>query len=103
MHAQDFLAPVHVRVRHHDLTVEPAGAEQGRVQHVGTVGCRDQDDALVGLEPVHLDQHLVQGLLALVVTAAQTRTAMPSDRIDFVDEDDARGVLLALFEHVTDT
>ena len=55
------------------------------------------------LEAVHLDEHLVQRLLALVVAAAQAGAAMPADRIDFVDEDDAGRVLLALLEHVADT
>src|SRR5262249_56973371 len=52
------------------------------------------------LEPVHLDEQLVQGLLALVMSAAQTCATMASDGIDFVDEDDAGGVLLALDEKI---
>ena len=70
------------------------------VEHVRPVGGGDQDHALVCLETVHLDQQLVEGLFAFVVTAAQAGTAMAADRIDFVDEDDAGRVLLALFEHV---
>src|SRR5262249_27638478 len=38
--------------------------------------------------------------LALVMAAAEPRTAMASDRVDLVDEDDARRILLALFEEV---
>jgi hypothetical protein len=53
-------------------------------------------------EAVHLDQQLVQRLLALVVAAAEAGAAMAADRIDFVDEDDARRVLLRLLEHVAD-
>jgi hypothetical protein len=36
------------------------------------------------------------------VAAAQPRAAVASDRIDFVDEDDARSILLALLEQVSD-
>ncbi len=54
------------------------------------------------LKPVHLDEHLVQRLLALVIPTAQARAAMAADGVDLVDEDDAGGVLLALFEHVAD-
>jgi hypothetical protein len=54
----------------------------------------------VAFEAVHLDQHLVQRLLALVVATAEAGTAMAADRIDFVDEDDARRVLLGVLEHV---
>ncbi len=50
MDAQDFFAPADIRVRHHDLTVEAAGTQQGRIEHVGTVGRRDQDDAFIGFE-----------------------------------------------------
>ena len=100
VHAQDLLAAAHVGQRHHHLAVEAARAQQRRIEHVGPVGRGDDDDALVALEAVHLDQQLIQGLLALVVTAAQTRAAVPADGIDLIDEDDARGVLLGLLEHV---
>ena len=54
----------------------------------------------VAFEAVHLDQQLVQRLLALVVAAAQARAALAADRVDFVDEHDAGRVLLRLLEHV---
>ena len=59
-----------------------------------------RDDAVVRLEAVHLDQQLVQGLLALVVPAAQAGAAVATDGVDLVDEDDAGRVLLALVEQV---
>ena len=83
-----------------DLAVEAARTQQRRIEHVGTVGGGDDDHALVGLEAVHLDQQLVEGLLALVVAAAEAGAAMAADRVDLVDEDDAGGVLLRLLEHV---
>ena len=100
VHAQDLLAAGDVGVRHGDLTVEAARTQQGGIEHVGTVGRGDEDDALVGFEAVHLDQQLVEGLLALVVAAAEAGAAMAADRVDLVDEDDARRVLLRLLEHV---
>ena len=100
VHLEDLLAALHVGPRHHHLAVEAAGPQQRGVQHVGPVGGRDEDDALVGLEAVHLDQELVQGLLALVVPAAQARAPVPADRVDLVHEDDAGRVLLALLEEV---
>ena len=95
-----FSRPTTSGIRHHDLAVEAAGAQQRRVEHVGPVGGGDQDDAFVGLEAVHLDQQLVQRLLALVIAAAEAGAAMAADRVDFVDEDDAGRVLLGLLEHV---
>ena len=52
------------------------------------------------LEPVELDQELVEGLLPLVVAATETGTTMTADGVDLVDEDDCRGVALGLLEEV---
>ena len=90
VHAQDRLAAAQVRAVHGDVAVEAARAQHRGVEHVGAVRRRDDDHALVRLEAVHLDEQLVQGLLALVVAAAETRAAVPADRVDLVDEDDAR-------------
>ena len=70
MYFEDLFAAAHIGQRHHYLAVETARAQQRRIQHIGTVGGRDDDDALIALEAVHLDQQLVQGLLALVMAAA---------------------------------
>src|SRR6185436_4233861 len=98
----DAVAALEVRARDDDPPVEAAGALERRVQHVRAVGGGDEDHALVGLEAVHLHQQLVEGLLALVVTAAQAGAAVAADGVDLVDEDDAGGVLLALLEEVAD-
>ena len=100
MDLEDLLAADHVRIGHDHLAVEAAGAQQRRVEHVGPVGGGDQDDAFVRLEPVHLDQQLIERLLALVVAAAEAGAAVAADGIDLVDEDDAGRVLLGLLEHV---
>ena len=100
MDSQDLLAPLDVRARHDHLAVEAARPQQRGVEHVGPVRGGDDDDALVGLEAVHLDEELVQRLLALVVPAAEPGAAMAADRVDLVHEDDAGRVLLALLEQV---
>jgi len=61
-----------------------------------------QDDAFVGFEAVHFHQQLVQGLFALVVSAAQAGTTLTADGIDLVNKDDAGSVFLALFEEIAD-
>ena len=100
MHPEDALAAPHVGRVHHDLPVEAARPEQRRIEHVGPVGGGDQDHAVVRLEAVHLDQQLVERLLALVVPAAEAGAAMPADGVDLVDEDDAGRVRLALLEEI---
>ena len=100
MDFEDLLAADDVGVRHDHLAVEAPGPQQRRVEHVRPVGRGDQDDAFIRLEAVHLDEQLIEGLLALVIAAAEAGAAMTADRVDLVDEDDAGRVLLALLEHV---
>jgi hypothetical protein len=66
-HAQDALAAPDVGRRDEDLAVEAAGAQQGRVELLEQVGGGHDDDAALGRrrEAVHLDQQLVERLLAL--------------------------------------
>ena len=99
---EDALAALHVGTVDDDAAIEAAGPQQRRIEHVGTVGRRDEDDAFVRLEAVHLDEQLVERLLALVVAAAEAGAAMAADRVDLVDEDDAGRVLLALLEQIAD-
>jgi hypothetical protein len=65
------------------LAVEASRAQQGRVEHVRPVGCRNNDDTHTGLEPVHFDQQLIQGLFAFVVSAAKAGTALAPRRHRF--------------------
>ena len=100
VHAQDLLAAAHVGAVHGDLTVKTAGTQQRRVQDVRTVGGGQQNHGLGLVKAVHLDQQLVQGLLALVVTAAQAGAALATDGVDLVDKDDRGRLRLGLFEQV---
>jgi len=100
---QDLLPPIPIWPVDHDLPVEPPRAQERRIEDVRPVRGRDQDDVVLHLEPVHLHQQLVQRLLALVIAAAHARPAMATDRIDLVDEDDARTRLLRLLEQVADS
>ena len=102
VYREDALAALHVGPVDDDAPVEAAGPEERRIEDVGAVRRRHEDDALVRLEPVHLDEELVQRLLALVVPAAEPGAAMAADRVDLVDEDDARRVFLPLLEQVAD-
>ena len=103
MHAQDLLAALHIRTVDRNLTVKTTGTQQCRIQDVRTVSRSDQDDRLALLKTVHLDQQLVERLLALVVTAAQTSSALTSHGIDLIDEDDRRGLGLGLLKEVAHT
>src|SRR3546814_4394820 len=73
-----------------------ARTEEGGVEHVGAVGRRDDDDAFVGFEAVHLDEQLVERLLALVVAVAEPGAAMAADRVDFVRSEEHTSELQSL-------
>ena len=90
MDLKDLLTALHVGNVDHDLTVETTGAQQCGVKYVGAVRCRNEHDRIVRLETVHLNEQLVQGLFALIVTAAKTCATLTTDCIDLVDEDDGR-------------
>ena len=88
---EDLLAAAQVGRRHEDLAVEAAGAQQRRVELLEQVRGRHHDDVLARLEAVHLDEQLVQGLVAL---AGDVVAAGRADGVELVDEED-RGRVLA--------
>ena len=100
VHAEDLQTTGVVGAIHHNLAVEAAGTHQRRIEHIGTVGGGHDDDARVALKAVHLGEQLVEGLLALVVAAAEAGTTLTTHRIDLIDKDDAGGILLGLFEQI---
>ncbi len=102
VHAEDFLAPAHIRQAHHHAAVKAPRPQQRGIQHVRPVGGRHQDHAVIRFKAVHLHQQLVQRLLALIVSAAQSGAAMTPHRVNFIDEDDAGSILLALLKQVAD-
>ena len=102
VHLQDGLASLQVGPVDHDLSVEAAGPQQRRIQDVGAVRRGHQDHRRPLVEPVHLDQELVEGLLALVMAAAQARAAVTADGIDLVDEHDRGRRRLRLLEQIAD-
>ena len=85
-----------------DAAIEAARAQQRRVEHVGTVGGRDDDHQVAALEAVHLRQQLVQRLLALVVAAAETGAPRAADGVNLVDEHDGGRALLGVAEQIAD-
>ena len=97
---QNLFAPTDVGKRHDHLAVKAPRAQKRRVEHVGTVRRGDHDDVRTRLEPVHFDEHLIEGLFAFVVAATEPGAALTAHRVDFVDEDDAGSVLLGALEHV---
>jgi hypothetical protein len=98
---QDGLAPAHVGAVHQHLPVEAPCPQQRAVEDLRPVRGGHDDDALAAVEAVHLDEELVEGLLALVVAAHRRHPpAGAPDGVELVDEDDAGGALGRLPEEV---
>ncbi len=100
VHVEDGAARGAIGQLQGDMAIEAPGPQQRRVEHVGPVGGGQHDDRLVPGKAVQLGQDLVEGLLALVVAAAQAGAAHPPHGVELVDEDDGRRALLRLVEHL---
>ena len=99
MDAQDSQAADLVRTIDQYLTIEAAGPQQCGIQNLRPVGRRHQNDADAGIEAIHLDQQLIQGLLPLFMRH-RSHAARFSDRIQFIDENDAGRFDLRLLEEI---
>ena len=99
---EDLLASLDVWLVDEHLAVESAGAEQRRVEHLRAVGRAHDDHALARVEAVHLGEQLVERLLALFVAAERALHAHLAERVELVDEDDARRLGFGLLKEVAD-
>jgi len=83
------------------LAVEATRSEQGRVEHLGSVGGGHDDDASGWVEAVHLGEELVEGLFPLVVGDNRATSAL-ADGIYLIDEDNGRGPLAGVRKEIPD-
>ena len=88
MNLKDFHASAQIGIVYGDLTVKASGTKERRVKNIGAVCRRHDDDSLVCAEAVHFHKELVERLLALVVTSAETSAAVTSYRVNLIDEYD---------------
>src|ERR671930_1395523 len=100
MDAEDTFAARAVRQADLHVAIETARPEKNRIRHVRTVRRRENDDLVPVVEPIHLDQELVERLLALVVHGADTSASSATDSIQLVDEDDGWRGHLGLSEEI---
>ena len=103
MNAQDVKAFLHVRQVNCHLAVKTAGAQERRIQDIRAVCGRNDNDAGISGEAVHLDKNLVKRLLSLIMSAAQSASAAAAYSINLINEDDARGILPSSLKQIPDT
>ena len=101
MHAENGLPTLHIRVADHHLAVEPPGTEECGIEDVLPVRGGDDDDARLWLEAIHLDEQLIQRLLALLV-AEGVAAAAPADGVELIDEHDAGPMTARVAEQAPD-
>lgn len=95
MDSKDFEAPSWVRNANVYFTVEAPKATQSRIDAVGPIGGCDDNDVGAGLHSIHEGEELGDDT-ALDFSASLL--TLGSNRINFIDEDDGRRVLLSLFK-----
>ena len=101
MNSQDHLPALQIGPVHDHLAVEAAGPQQSGIEDLRPIGGGHDDDALARVEAVELGQELIEGLLALVVSAEAGRDPTRlAKRIQLVDEHDAGRLGLRLLEEV---
>ena len=103
VHIEDLLATTDIGQGHVNLAVKAPRAQQRSIQNIWAVGGCHHDHAEVGLETVHLHQHLVECLLALVVSTAQASATLTANGINLIHKNNARCVLLCILKHVANT
>mmetsp|Transcript_36633 Transcript_36633/g.68939 ORF Transcript_36633/g.68939 Transcript_36633/m.68939 type:complete len:453 (+) Transcript_36633:1295-2653(+) len=104
VHLEDLFSALHSGEGQVQDSVEAARPRERIVQHARAVGRRQHHDALVVLEPVHLREHLVDGVGLLFVAhgpgPGDGEGAGRSDGVKLVNEDDARRLLSRLLKQV---
>ena len=89
---------IYVGTVDYDLPVKASGTQKSRVKYVGAVCRSDKDDSCTSFKTVHFDEKLVKSLFSFVMAAAESRSAVTSDCVDFVYEDYAGLVFARLFK-----
>ncbi|GIX62960.1 uncharacterized protein BcabD6B2_23950 [Babesia caballi] len=97
---EDFPLGLGVRVGQLDLAIDAPRTDQRGVERLDAVRRHDHLDVRLGVEPVQLVQQLQHGALDLLLSAARRVVPLRANGVDFVDEDDGRGVLLSDPEHL---
>jgi hypothetical protein len=99
---ENLLAAADVRPIDENVAIEPARPQERGIERLGAIRGGHHDHAAIGAKAVHLDQEGIKRLLALVVTADDAAAARLAERVQLVDEDNARGLRLRLLKHIAD-
>ena len=103
MNLEDFLTSQKIRKFYRNPSVKTSRTKKGRIKRIRTV-CRCKDhDTLGSVKAIHLCQKLVQCLLAFIITACKScAVTLLTNRIDLIDKDNTRCLLIGLLKKITD-
>lgn len=85
-----------------DLSIDPSWSDQRRVEALDPVCGHNDLDVVSGVEAIELIKQLQKRPLNLPFTARRRVVSLRADRVDLVDEDDARRVLFSHSEQLSD-
>ena len=102
MDTKDLLTSLNIWSADHNLTVKTSRSQNRWIKNIHTVCRRKHNDTFVRTETIHLNKHLVQCLLTLIVTAHLCITAL-TNCINLVNENNTWCHLLCLLKQVSDS
>ncbi len=102
VHFQDVLAAADVGPVDQHLAIESSRTQEGLIEHLGAIRGGHHNHAVVGVESVHFDQQGIQRLLTLIMPPDKACPSGLAERIQFVNENDARRLRDGLLKHVAD-
>lgn len=85
-----------------NLSVKSAWSHECAIKNVGSVGGCEDDYRLLCGESIHFYEELVEGIVTLVVSS-ELAVPLLCYSIDFIDENDRRGLLLCFLEKISNS
>ena len=101
MYLKNCFTAFKIRQFYRYTAVETSRTGQCRIKRFRTVGCRQNDNAVVAFETIHLSKELVQSLFALIVSACHLTVTFLTDGIDLINKYNAWSFFFCLFKEVT--
>src|SRR5262245_37259154 len=80
-----------------DTSIEASRTQESNIEAIRAVRSAYDHECLAFIKSIHLDQQLVEGLFALVVSIDAGST-LSSNRVNFIDKDDAWRCFFRLLE-----
>src|SRR5438874_10835485 len=83
MHPQNCLTPTPIGQRNSDLPIKPARPQKRRIKYVNAVCCCQHNHRVATIEPIKLDEQLIERLSTLS-TICQTNRTLATNGINFI-------------------